>query len=123
MPAAGWFELLARRQAFKGGHASRNEMKRLTFCREDRLLRAAIDQRIVQRSDLQNQRSQARPPRDHVCAAYRAELSRYRVSLIGPPIGLWRAFRVRESFCWHEHQQIRCAAREVLTRAAVALCS
>src|SRR5205814_4642064 len=96
-------------------------MERLTFCREDRLLRAAIYRRIVQRSDHQNHRSQARPPRDHVCAAYRAELSRYGVSLIGPPIGLWRAFRVRESFCWHEHEQIRCAAREVLTRAAVAL--
>src|SRR5215475_10400808 len=96
-------------------------MERLTFCREDRLLRAAIDQRIVQRSDLQYHRSQARPPRDHVCAAYCADLSRYGVSLIGPPIGLWRAFRVRESFCWHEHEQIRCAAREVLTRAAVAL--
>src|SRR5262245_11727787 len=39
----GRFELLARRQAFKGGHAVRNEMERLTFCREDRLLRAAID--------------------------------------------------------------------------------
>ena len=37
------FELLARRQAFKGGHAVLNEMERLTFCREDRLLRAAID--------------------------------------------------------------------------------
>src|SRR5262249_62041902 len=88
----GQFELLARRQAFKGGHAIRNEMERLTFCREDRLFRAAIDQRIVQCSDLQNHRSQARPPRDHVCAAYRAELSRYAVSLVGPPIGLWRAF-------------------------------
>ena len=39
----GRFELLARRQAFKGGHAVRNEMERLTFCRKDRLLRAAID--------------------------------------------------------------------------------
>src|SRR5262249_5086940 len=38
----GRFELLARRQAFKGGHAVRYEMERLTFCREDRLLRAAI---------------------------------------------------------------------------------
>src|SRR5437016_10425421 len=97
------FELLARRQAFKGGHAVRNEMERLTFCREDRLLRAAIYRRIVQRSDLQNHRSQARPPRHHVCTANRAELSRYGDSLIGPPIGLWRAFRVRESFCRHEH--------------------
>src|SRR5215813_15315435 len=76
------FELLARRQAFKGGHAVRNEMERLTFCREDRLLRAAIDQRIVQRSDLQNNRSQTRPPRDYVCATYRAKLSRYGVRLI-----------------------------------------
>jgi hypothetical protein len=34
--------LLARRQTFKRRHAVRNEMERLTFCREDRLLRAAI---------------------------------------------------------------------------------
>jgi hypothetical protein len=37
------FELLARRQAFKGRHAVRNEMERPTFRREDRHLRAAID--------------------------------------------------------------------------------
>ena len=37
------FELSALRQAFKGGHAVRNEMERLTFRREDRHLRAAID--------------------------------------------------------------------------------
>src|SRR5215468_6264377 len=36
-------KLWAWRQAFKGGHAIRNKMERLTFCREDRLLRAAID--------------------------------------------------------------------------------
>jgi hypothetical protein len=35
--------LATRRQAFKGGHAVRNEMERLTFRREDRLLRTAID--------------------------------------------------------------------------------
>jgi len=32
VPATGPFELLARRQASKGGHAIRNEMERLTFC-------------------------------------------------------------------------------------------
>ena len=35
--------LATRRQALKGWHAIRNEMERLTFRREDRLLRAAID--------------------------------------------------------------------------------
>ena len=35
--------LARRRQAFKGWHAVSNEMERLTFRREDRLLRAAID--------------------------------------------------------------------------------
>src|SRR5262249_40473252 len=39
----GRFELLSRRQAFKGAHAVRNEMEGLTFRREDRHLRAAID--------------------------------------------------------------------------------
>ena len=33
---------VARRQAFKRGHTGCNEMQRLTFRREDRLLRAAI---------------------------------------------------------------------------------
>src|SRR5438874_12738715 len=96
-------------------------MESLTFCREDRLLRAAIYGRVVQGSNLQNHRSQARPPRDHVRTTNRTELSRYGVSLIGPRVGLCRAFCVRESFCWHEHEQIRGAAREILTRAAVAL--
>src|SRR4051794_31783517 len=96
-------------------------MEGLTFCREDRLLSAAICGRVVQRSDLQDHRSQAWPPRHHVCTANRAELSCYSVRLIGPAIGLRRAFRVRESLCGHEHEQIRCAAGEILTRAAVAL--
>src|SRR5262247_370955 len=96
-------------------------MERLAFRREDRLFRAAIDCRIVQRSDLQNHRSQAGPPRDHVCTANRAEFPRDGVGLVGPRVGLRRAFRVGESFCWHEHEQIRRAAREILTRAAVAL--
>jgi hypothetical protein len=45
---------LARRQTFKSGHVVRNVMERLTFRREDRHLRAAIDGRIIERSDLQN---------------------------------------------------------------------
>src|SRR5262249_42440083 len=117
----GQFELLAPRQAFKGGHAVRNEMERLTFRREDRHLRAAKDRRIVQRSDLQNHRWQAGPPRDHVGTAHRAEFPRYGVSLVGPRVGLRRAFRVGESLCSHEHEQIRCSTRDMLTGAAVAL--
>src|SRR5262249_9134178 len=35
--------LCPRRQAFEGAYAVRNEMERLTFRREDRHLRAAID--------------------------------------------------------------------------------
>src|SRR5262245_60540594 len=119
--SGGLIVLFPRRQAFKGGHAVRDEMERLTFRREDRLLRAAIDRRVVQRSDLQNHRSQAGPPRHHVCTACRAEFPRYGVSLVGPRVALRRAFRVGESFCWHEHEQIRCPAREILARAAVAL--
>jgi len=117
----GLFKLLARRQAFKGGRAVRNEMERLTFRREDRHLRAAIDGRIVQRSDLQDHRWQTGPPRDHVRTAHRAEFPRYCVSLIGPRVGVRRAFRVGETLCWHEHEQIRRSTRDTLTRAAVAL--
>jgi hypothetical protein len=84
-------------------------------------LRAAIDGRIVQRSDLKNYRRQAGPPRDHVCAAYRAEFPRYGVSLIGPRVGFRRAFRLGKSLRWHQHEQIRCSTRDMLTRAAVAL--
>src|SRR5262252_4975289 len=96
-------------------------MERLTFRCEDCHLRAAIDRRIVQRSDLQNHRWQAGPPRDHVRTAYRAEFPRYGVSLIRPRVGLRRAFRVGESLRRHEHEQIRRSTRDMLTRAAVAL--
>src|SRR5262245_47244298 len=119
--SGGLIVLFPRRQAFKGGHAVRDEMERLTFRREDRLLRAAIDRRVVQRSDLQNHRSKAGPPRDHVCTACRAEFPRYGVSLVGPRVGLRRAFRVGESLCWHEHEKIGRSTRDVLTRATVTL--
>src|SRR5262249_27691773 len=66
-------------------------------------------------------RWQAGPPRDHVGAAHRAEFPRYGVSLIGPRVGLRHAFRVGETRCWHEHEQIRRSTRDMLTRAAVAL--
>jgi hypothetical protein len=56
-----------------------------------------------------------------VCTAYRAELPRYGVSLIGPRVGLRRSFRVGETLCSHEHEQIRRSARDMLTGAAVAL--
>src|SRR5262249_6255976 len=97
------------------------EMKRLTFRGEDRLLGAAIDWRVIQRSDLQNHRSQAGTPRDHVCTANRAKLPRYGISFIGPRVGLRRTFRVREHLCGQEHETIRCSTRHVLTRPAVAL--
>src|SRR5215813_11889833 len=96
-------------------------MERLPLRREDRHLRAAKDRRIVQRSDLQNHRWQTGPPRDHVRTAYRAEFPRYGVSLIGPRVGLRRAFRVGETLCRHEHEQIRRSTRDMLARAAVAL--
>lgn len=87
----------------------------------NRHLRSAEQARIVERSDFEDDRIEARPSRGNVGAARLTEFARHRLFQIAAGEGFWRAADVAEPFGRQQHEHVRCAATDILTFPAVAL--
>src|SRR5581483_6182606 len=111
----------ARRQPLEARQAVRDMMESLFVDREDRHLRRAVEARIVERADFQDDGVQARPTGDQMGAAFGAEFPRHRAVEVAARELLGRSLAITESAGRHDHEHIWRAAAEILAFAAVTL--